>query len=73
MLSTPIRYLKGVGDARSVILGKLNIFTFRDLLEHYPTRYEDRSQVGVTRDLQSGDVLTVYGKIVTIDGRKIRP
>ncbi|MEI6285859.1 MAG: ATP-dependent DNA helicase RecG [Bacillota bacterium] len=72
MLSTPIRYLKGVGDVRSVLLGKMNIFDFRDLLEHYPTRYEDRSQVGITRHLQNGDVLAVYGKIVTVDGRKIR-
>lgn len=42
---TSIEYLKGVGPQRSAILNKeLGIFTFGDLLQHYPFRYEDRTR-----------------------------
>ena len=45
ILSTPIDYLKGVGPARADLLKKeLGIFTYNDLLEHYPFRYIDRSK-----------------------------
>ena len=39
-----IEYLKGVGPQRGETLNKeLQIFTFADLLQHYPFRHEDRS------------------------------
>ncbi len=45
MLDTPIEYLKGVGPQRAEVLKKeLNIFTYRDLLFHYPFRYVDRTK-----------------------------
>lgn len=45
ILDTDIKYLKGVGEARSKILDKeLGIRTYRDLLYYFPTRYLDRSR-----------------------------
>lgn len=42
---TPIEYLKGVGPQRASSLNKeLNLFTYGDLLQHYPFRYEDRTK-----------------------------
>ncbi|MEX2235819.1 MAG: ATP-dependent DNA helicase RecG [Cyclobacteriaceae bacterium] len=42
---TPIEYLKGVGPQRAALLNKeLNIFTYGDLIQHYPSRYEDRTR-----------------------------
>src|SRR5688500_11130674 len=42
---TPIEYLKGVGPQRGELLNKeLNIFTYGDLIQHYPFRYEDRTR-----------------------------
>ncbi len=42
---TPIEFLKGVGPQRASLLQKeLKIFTFGDLLQHYPFRYEDRTR-----------------------------
>ncbi len=42
---TKIEFLKGVGPQRAPLLNKeLNIFTYGDLLQHYPFRHEDRSQ-----------------------------
>lgn len=42
---TPIKYLKGIGESRSLLLSsELEISTFRDLLDYYPFRYVDRSK-----------------------------
>jgi len=44
-LNTPIEYLKGVGPLKGEVLKtELGIFTFGDLLNHYPFRYVDRSK-----------------------------
>lgn len=43
--STSIEFLKGVGPQRAALLNKeLSIFTFGDLIQHYPFRYEDRTK-----------------------------
>ncbi|MDW8393023.1 MAG: ATP-dependent DNA helicase RecG [Chitinophagales bacterium] len=45
VLDTPIEFLKGVGPVRAELLKKeLQIFTFGDLLFHFPFRYVDRTQ-----------------------------
>lgn len=44
LLATPIAYLKGVGPQKALILQEeLGIFTFQDLLFHFPYRYQDRT------------------------------
>jgi ATP-dependent DNA helicase RecG len=46
ILGSPIEYLKGVGPLRGELLKKeLSIYTFSDLLEHYPNRHIDKTQV----------------------------
>ncbi|OOQ60680.1 ATP-dependent DNA helicase RecG [Mucilaginibacter pedocola] len=50
---TPIEYLKGVGLARAEVLKKeLQIFTFDDLLKHFPYKYIDRTRYYKIRDIQ---------------------
>ncbi|MBC6410451.1 MAG: ATP-dependent DNA helicase RecG [Ekhidna sp.] len=47
-----IEYLKGVGPQRAETLNKeLQIFTFGDLLQHYPFRHEDRSRFYSVKEL----------------------
>lgn len=47
-----IEYLKGVGPQRALLLGKeLGIFTYHDLLHHYPNRYEDRTKFYAIKDI----------------------
>jgi ATP-dependent DNA helicase RecG len=49
---TKIEFLKGVGPQRATLLNKeLSIFTFGDLIQHYPFRHEDRSKIYKIRDL----------------------
>lgn len=65
-LYNPIEYLKGVGPLRADILKKeLNIFCFKDLLEHFPYRHLDRTQVKKIKDIHFGtDFIQVSGKLM---------
>jgi len=46
ILATSIEFLKGVGPEKAVLLQKeLGIFTFEDLLFHFPFRYVDKTSV----------------------------
>lgn len=77
-LDASIAYLKGVGPKKAELLNKeLGIFTFSDLLLHYPHRYIDKTQFHKIRDLhdQSGEVQLkgVLRRLTTIgEGRKKR-
>ncbi|TCS85699.1 ATP-dependent DNA helicase RecG [Anseongella ginsenosidimutans] len=45
ILLTPVDYLKGVGPSRADVLKKeLSVFTWEDLLLHYPFRYIDKTR-----------------------------
>ena len=45
ILDTPIEFIKGVGPSRADVLKKdLGLFTFQDMLSHYPFRYIDRTK-----------------------------
>ncbi|MBK0404443.1 ATP-dependent DNA helicase RecG [Adhaeribacter sp. BT258] len=49
---TKIEFLKGVGPQRAALLQtELGIFTYGDLIQHYPFRYLDRTQVYKIGDL----------------------
>lgn len=51
-MTHPIEYLKGVGPQRADLLKKeLAIFTFNDLLQHYPYRHVDKSKITKIIDL----------------------
>lgn len=52
ILSNPIEYLKGVGPQRADLLKKeLEIFTFRDMLEHFPFRHVDKTKINFISDI----------------------
>lgn len=50
-----IKYLKGVGEKRAAMLGKLGIFTLWDLLTFYPRVYEDWSNITSIKDAPLGE------------------
>lgn len=63
-----MEYIKGVGPQRADLLKKeLGIFTFRDLLEHYPLRHLDKTKVDKVKDLNySSDYAQVAGKLISM-------
>jgi ATP-dependent DNA helicase RecG len=53
VFQTPIEYLKGVGLSRAEILKKeLQIFSFDDLLRHFPYKYIDRTKFYKIKEIQ---------------------
>ena len=69
ILDTPIEYLKGVGPIKGDLLRKeLDIFTFGDLLEHYPFRYVDRTKFVQIQDINAfGDNVQIIAKVVQMN------
>ncbi|MEY2828862.1 MAG: hypothetical protein RIQ33_720 [Bacteroidota bacterium] len=66
LLLQPIEYLKGVGPARAELLKKeLNIFSFGDLLQHYPFRYIDRTKFATIKDIDSDEKYYQLKGIIT--------
>ncbi len=59
-----LQFLKSVGPKRARLLNKLGIRTVRDLLYHFPRRYEDRSTLKKFHQLRDGETETVMGTVV---------
>ena len=69
ILLSPIEYLKGVGPLKADLLKKeFSIFTFRDLLEFYPFRHIDKTQVIKISSLNEfQDYVQVAGKLLSTE------
>jgi ATP-dependent DNA helicase RecG len=78
ILNTSIEFLKGVGPKRAEHLrSELGIYTYRDLLNHFPFRYVDRSRLNTINQISNGlndvQLLVVVKNIQEIGhGRKKR-
>ena len=54
ILKTPVKFLKGVGERRALLLEKeLGISTIGELIEYYPFRYNDRTKIYKISELNS--------------------
>ncbi|EOZ95997.1 ATP-dependent DNA helicase RecG [Indibacter alkaliphilus LW1] len=75
---TKIEFLRGMGPQKAALINKeLNIFTYGELLQHYPFRYEDRTRFfkirEINEDLENVQLIAKIRKVETIgDGRKKR-
>ncbi len=63
--ASEVKYLKGVGPARSEILAARGIRTVEDLLYYTPFRYEDRTHITRIRDLVPGQTATILAQVLT--------
>ncbi|MDT7042633.1 ATP-dependent DNA helicase RecG [Candidatus Nitronereus thalassa] len=66
-----IRYAKGVGPKRALLLEKLGIRTIEDALWVLPWRYEDRSVISSIFTLVAGERATVSGVVDRTTLRRI--
>ena len=69
-LSTPISKLTRVGKITAKRLINLGILTVKDLLEHYPARFEDYSKILDLKTVQIGDVGSLKCQISSIENKK---
>lgn len=70
-LDAPITDLKGVGEALAQKLAILDLKTVGDLVDFFPRRYEDYSQLTSVRDIRPGAV-TIKVNIKQAVGRYVR-
>ena len=54
-LQKDVKYIKGVGPNRVLLLNKLGIFTLEDLITYYPRTYEDRNKPKSIEECQEGE------------------
>ncbi|MBX2922666.1 MAG: ATP-dependent DNA helicase RecG [Chitinophagaceae bacterium] len=68
-MSNPIEYLKGVGPLKGDLLKKeLQIFTFNDLLQHFPYRHIDKTEVKKISDISPAtEYIQVAGKVISCE------
>ena len=64
-LSTNVRYIKGIGEAKAKSLGKLGIATLGDLINWFPRRYEDRREIKPISQLIPGEPACVSAMIAS--------
>jgi ATP-dependent DNA helicase RecG len=62
-LSTPVKFIKRVGERVAAELTKRGVETVEDLLYHLPFRYEDRLNPVPIRALQAGAMASVIGEV----------
>ena len=53
-LNQDVKYVKGVGPNRALLLNRLGIYTLKDLITYYPREHEDRSKPINIEDLVDG-------------------
>ena len=69
-LETELLKIRGLSPAFIAKLGKLEISTVKDLLWHFPYRYEDFSRIVKIGDLMINQSATIQGVIKKIDLRR---
>jgi len=62
-LDTLLNYLKGVGPARAAMLKTRGLETVEDLINYFPFRYEDRSNLKPISQLAPGELATVIAEV----------
>ncbi len=66
MLNTPIENVWKIGPFYKKKLKKLGIETLNDLFFHFPSRYEDFSNIKKIAELKENETCTIKGEIVKI-------
>ncbi|MBI4038206.1 ATP-dependent DNA helicase RecG [Candidatus Daviesbacteria bacterium] len=65
-LDSPLTKLPGVGFTMAQRVKRLNLLTVEDLINHYPFRYDDFSQVQPAAEAQIGENVTLQGEVWSI-------
>ncbi len=73
LASKSVGALPGVGFSGQRRLESMGLRTIKDLLQHYPRRYIDRSAVLPIRNLVVGEEATVVGTVTKVVSKKPRP
>src|SRR3989344_5060181 len=67
---TELAKIKGIGEKFIKRLEKLEIKTVKDLLRHFPFRYDDYSKIVKIAELNAGQSATIRGEVKKIETRR---
>jgi ATP-dependent DNA helicase RecG len=70
-LTTPLRYLHGVGPKRAAQLETFGLKTIGDLLYHLPFRYEDRRQIKKIAAAIRGEEASFVGRLAALQRKYV--
>lgn len=71
-LNAIVNVLPGVGPRNALYLQRLGIQTLRDMLYHFPRRYDDYTCLKPINRLRYGEIVTVIGTVQNITSRTIK-
>jgi ATP-dependent DNA helicase RecG len=71
-LNAPITVLQGIGPRYATTLERLGLFTLRDMLYHFPRRYDDYSKMKPINQITYGEELTVIGTVQSVNTRSLK-
>lgn len=63
-LSSPVQYIKGIGEKRAQLLKRMGVETASQLVALYPRAYEDRSVITSVQDMNTAGA--VYNLLLTV-------
>lgn len=66
-LDTPLEEIPNIQKRFLPKLKRLGLKTVKDLLWHFPTRYEDWSEISPIAELKPGDEKTIQGEVTSIN------
>ncbi len=69
-LADPLSEIHGIGPRFLMNFKRLGLRTAKDLLWHFPTRYEDWSQISPIADLNLKDSKTIHGTVQEIGAKR---
>lgn len=69
-LDTVLAKIRGIGPKFIIKLDKLGIKTVKDLLWHFPFRYEDYSKIYKISELEPNQAVTIRGVVQKVDLRR---
>ena len=69
-LDTPIGKLPRIDERYLKKFHKLGLVTVRNLLYHFPNRYDDFSRIIPIADLKLNETATIQGEVLKIDNTR---
>ena len=71
-LTSPIKFLNGVGPKLEVLFNKLDVVTIKDCLYFFPREYDDRRQLPTISQLANGSNSTILATIESINIKQVK-
>ncbi|MDD3652936.1 MAG: ATP-dependent DNA helicase RecG [Desulfotomaculaceae bacterium] len=67
-----VQYIRTVGPRRAAVLQRAGIFTVKDLLYYFPSRYEDRTRIKPAGACAQGEMAVLRGTVMAVQENRSR-